>query len=88
MFRRYSCGCVALVLSTRFDNEAAIYVIEACDSDGDGLGLRRRDNLADKRSSPLGFDESLALVDKLAVLVFDGQRFRELRYMLRSMVAP
>lgn len=80
-FIRASCGCVAL--STKIGEQHL--VIESCDrgshDDCSDTAWFKRD-ISDKTFEALSYEETQALLEKLGQLIYDGEKFRQLKGLL------
>jgi len=77
---KFSCGCVGLVgVQGSPDNRPLI--VSACDGEGEGLSLYRRD-MTDKERTPLPDRESERIVKALTRLIHDGHKYREVKTLL------
>ena len=76
MLVRFSCGCVGFV---GLGDKAL--VIESCDSSGPPLDMYWRD-LSDKTYEDLPTEEKQKLIEEMGKLLYDGFKFREIRFLL------
>lgn len=82
----FSCGCISFEMtrqSIKEPGEVEHLIVWSCDSgheDPFGVGWR---NMHGKSVGPLPRRRAEELIDELSNLVADGQRFRELRALLR-----
>jgi len=79
MLVKFSCGCIGFLgLSDK------ALVVSPCDTDryDPDIHLFWRD-LSDKTHEVLDPEKGQKLMDEVGALVFDGQRYREIRSLLR-----
>ena len=72
---KYECGCIAIHAGSE------PVIILACDSPDGMLTFETRD-MRDKTWSDMRDPDADELVDRLGILIADGNRLREIRHLL------
>lgn len=82
IFVKWTCGCIGFLLRSDPPEAPKAYVIKGCEEGDYGTPHDRSIDLLTKRFTPLIPEEFMALVKDIMGLVCDGERFREVRWLL------
>lgn len=78
MLLKYDCGCVGIPTGV-CDNALLVHVCDDPDGDSTTFSIR---NMEGKSTSPIDIDSERRYITKVASLVGDGYRFREIKRLL------
>ena len=86
MLVRFECCCIGF-LGVQGDNEGRPLIVKSCDGDNGREGenefhLYRRDHMKEKSYEPLPDEEASELLAELSLLVVEGYRYRQVRWLL------